>query len=240
MNVLIGCESSGTVREAFRALGHNAWSCDLLPADDGSPFHLQMDILEAISHSRVWFWHLAIFHPPCTYLTNAGVRWLHEHVQSRNGKKPTISGKARWAEMEKGAEFFKKLLESDIPRIAVENPIPHKYAVETIGRKYDQIVQPWMFGHPERKATCLWLKGLPKLVETNNVKAHMLTLPKKEQNRLHYLPPSEDRWKIRSKTFDGIAQAMAEQWGGVIQKPVAGDRNDWRRSTKYGPKGSNY
>lgn len=218
MNVLIGCESSGTVREAFRKLGHNAWSCDLLPADDDSIYHFQSDVLDIIllgppnsSHG----WDLAIFHPPCTYLTNAGVRWLHEHVVSRKGKKPTISGKARWAEMEKAAAFFKALLESDIPRIAVENPIPHKYAVERIGRKYDQIIQPWMFGHPERKATCFWLKGLPPLVETNNVKGWMLTLPKKEQQRLHYLPPSEDRWKMRSKTFDGIAQAMAEQWGNL-------------------------
>ena len=217
MNVLIGCESSGTVREAFRALGHNAWSCDLLPADDNSPYHLQMDVFRAIARVKYLTirWDLAIFHPPCTYLTNAGVRWLHEHVQSRKGKKPTISGKARWKAMEDGAYFFFRLLNSDIPRIAVENPIPHKYAVDIIGRKYDQIVQPWMFGHPERKATCLWLKGLPKLNPTNNVKAYMLTLPKKEQNRLHYLPPSEDRWKIRSKTFDGIAAAMAEQWGNL-------------------------
>jgi hypothetical protein len=182
MNVLVGCESSGTVREAFRALGHNAWSCDLLPADDNSFYHLQTDIFNAINLKWSIKWDLAIFHPPCTYLTNAGVRWLHEHVQSRNGKRPTISGKTRWAEMEKAAAFFKA---------------------------------PWMFGHSERKATCLWLKGLPKLNPTNNVKAHMLTLPKKEQNRLHYLPPSPDRWKIRSKTFEGIAQAFATQWGSL-------------------------
>lgn len=210
LKVLVGCEYSGTVRDAFIAQGHDAMSCDLLPSDAGDP-HYQGDIFDIIDDG----WDLAIFHPPCTFLTNAGVRWLHEHVASRNGKKPTISGKARWAEMEKGAEFFKRLLESDIPRIAVENPIPHKYAVQRIGRKYDQIVQPWMFGHTERKATCFWLKGLPKLVPTNDVKAAMLLLPKREQQRLHYLPPSPDRWKIRSKTFDGIAQAMAQQWGNV-------------------------
>jgi len=210
VNIIVGCESSGTVRRAFRALGHNAWSCDLLPADDNSPYHFQHDIFDVLHDLD---WDLGIFHPPCTYLTNAGVRWLHEHVQSRNGKKPVISGQLRWKYMREGAEFFKKLLEADIPCIAVENPIPHKYAIEIIGRKYDQIVQPWMFGHAERKATCLWLKGLPKLVETNNVKQQMLLLPKKEQNRLHYLPPSPDRWKLRSKTFEGIAQSMAEQWG---------------------------
>lgn len=210
LKVLVGCEYSGTVRDAFIAQGHDAMSCDLLPSDAGGP-HYQGDIFDIIDNG----WDLAIFHPPCTYLTNAGVRWLHEHVASRNGKKPTISGKARWVEMEKGAEFFKRLLESDIPRIAVENPIPHKYAVQRIGRKYDQIVQPWMFGHTERKATCFWLKGLPKLVPTNNVKAAMLLLPKREQQRLHFLPPSPDRWKLRSKTFHGIAEAMAQQWGQV-------------------------
>lgn len=217
MRVIVGCESSGTVREAFRKLGHDAWSCDLLPADDGSPFHYQTDIFGVLAMTKAGLtsgpWDLGIFHPPCTYLTNAGVRWLHEHVTSRNGKKPVISGQSRWLEMEKGAAFFFALLNSNIPKIAVENPIPHKYAVKIIGRKYDQIIQPWMFGHPERKATCLWLKGLPKLVETNNVKAYMLSLPKKEQNRLHYLPPSPNRWKLRSKTFQGIAEAFATQWG---------------------------
>lgn len=212
MNVLIGCESSGVVREEFRSRGHNAWSCDLLPADDNSPYHFQTDIFNAIPDQQ---WDLAIFHPPCTYLTNAGVRWLHEHVQSRKGKKPVISGPIRWTYMQQAALFFKQLLNADIPAIAVENPIPHKYAVEIIGRKYDQLVQPYMFGHPERKATCFWLKGLPKLKPTNDVKAYMLTLPKKEQQRLHYLPPSEDRWKLRSKTFQGIAAAMAEQWGSL-------------------------
>jgi hypothetical protein len=213
LNIIVGCESSGTVREAFRALGHNAWSCDLLQADDDSEYHIQADVLKVLDYEK---WDIGIFHPPCTYLTNAGVRWLHEHVQSRKGNnKPVISGAVRWDYMREGAEFFKKLLNSSIPKIAVENPIPHKYAVEIIGRKYDQIVQPWMFGHPERKATCLWLKGLPKLVPTNDVKAYMLTLPKKEQNRLHYLPPSPERWKLRSKTFQGVADAFATQWGNI-------------------------
>lgn len=210
MNVLVGCESSGVVREAFRALGHDAFSCDLLPADDNSKYHFQQDIFSVLNNRE---WDLAIFHPPCTYLTNAGVRWLHEHVQSRNGKKPVMSGQTRWDAMYIATKFFRDLLECNIPRIAVENPIPHRYAVTNIGRKYDQIIQPWMFGHTERKATCFWLKNLPKLVPTNNVKAQMLLLPKKEQQRLHYLPPSPDRWKLRSKTFEGIARAMAAQWG---------------------------
>lgn len=208
LRVLVGCEYSGRVRDAFLALGHEAMSCDLLPSDAGEP-HYQGDIFNVINDG----WDIGIFHPPCTYLTNAGVRWLHEHVQSRNGKKPVISGKIRWDYMREGAEFFKKLLESNIPKIAVENPIPHKYAVNIIGRKYDQLVQPWMFGHPETKATCLWLKNLPKLVPTNNVKEYMLTLPKREQQKLHYLPPSPDRWKLRSVTFKGLAEAMAQQWG---------------------------
>jgi hypothetical protein len=211
MKILIACEYSGTVRDAFIAQGHNAISCDLLPTEVEGP-HYQGDVFDIINDG----FDLLVAHPPCTYLTNAGVRWLHEHVQSRRGKKPVISGAVRWNELQKGADFFKKLLNCNIPKVAVENPIPHKYAIGLIGRKYDQLVQPWMFGHPERKATCLWLKGLPKLIPTNDVKTHMLTLPKKEQNRLHYLPPSTDRWKLRSKTFEGIARGMAAQWGGNV------------------------
>ena len=115
-----------------------------------------------------------------------------------------------------GAKFFKTLLEADVPHIAIENPIMHKYAVEIIGRRQDQLVQPYMFGHPERKATCFWLKNLPPLRETNNVKAEMEQLPKSEAQRIHYTPPSEDRWKIRSTTFQGIAGAMATQWGDFL------------------------
>jgi hypothetical protein len=144
-----------------------------------------------------------IAHPPCTYLTNAGVTWLHRDP-------------ARWALLDDGAAFFKTLLNANIPRIAVENPIMHKYAKERIGGvQQSQVVQPWMFGHMEQKATCLWLKGLPMLKPTNNVKDEMMKLPKNQRERLHYLPPSPDRWKERSKTFDGIAKAMAEQWGAM-------------------------
>jgi len=141
-----------------------------------------------------------IAHPPCTYLTNSGVTWLHKDI-------------TRWPKLFEGAEFFKKLLDSKIPKIAVENPIMHKYAKSIIRVNQTQIVQPWMFGHPESKATCLWLKGLEPLKETNNVKEEFLKRDKRDAQRLHYLPPSPDRWKLRSTTFQGIADAMASQWG---------------------------
>jgi len=197
MRVLVACEYSGRVREAFRKLGHDAWSCDILPADDGSEYHIQDDVLKHLDEG----WDLMIAHPPCTYLTNAGVTWLYRQ-------------EGRWEKMREGAEFFKKLLDASIPMIAVENPIMHKYAVEIIGRRQDQVIQPWMFGHMESKGTCLWLKGLPKLTPTNDVKTEMLKLPKNVQQRMHYLPPSPDRWKLRSTTYQGIADAMADQWGG--------------------------
>lgn len=196
MKILIACEYSGIVREAFRKLGHDAWSCDLLPSDDNSPYHIQGDVLDHLTDG----WDLMIAHPPCTYLTNAGVTWLHKQPE-------------RWEKMREGAEFFKTLLNAPIPLLAVENPIMHKYAVEIIGRRQDQVVQPWMFGHMERKATCLWLKGLPRLEPTSNVKEEMLKLPKNVQQRLHYLSPGPNRWKLRSTTFQGIADAMANQWG---------------------------
>jgi len=146
-------------------------------------------------------WDLMVAHPPCTYLTNSGVAWLH--------KDPT-----RWAKLDDGAEFFLSMLNAQIPRIAVENPIMHKYAKERIGGvRQSQVIQPWMFGHAEQKATCLWLKNLPLLSETNNVKHELDALSASERQRLHYLPPSADRWKLRSKTYQGIADAMAEQWG---------------------------
>lgn len=196
MRVLIACEYSGTVRDAFASLGHDAMSCDILPTDvEGK--HYQGNVLDVLDDG----WDLMIAHPPCTYLTNAGVTWLHRDPQ-------------RWGLLDEGAAFFKLLLNANIPRIAVENPIMHKYAKERIGGiRQSQVVQPWMFGHMEQKATCLWLKGLPILTPTNNVKDEMMKLPKNQRERLHYLPPSPTRWKERSKTFDGIAQAMAQQWG---------------------------
>ena len=196
MKVLIACEYSGTVRDAFIAKGHDALSCDILPTDQPGP-HYQGNVLDIINDG----WDLMIAHPPCTYLTNSGVCHLHKD-------------ETRWVKLDEGAKFFKQLLSANIPMICVENPIMHKYAKERIGNiKQSQIIQPWMFGHTEQKATCLWLKGLPLLKETNNVKEEMMLLPDNQRQKLHYLPPSEDRWKLRSKTYDGIAQAMAEQWG---------------------------
>ena len=196
MRVLIACEYSGVVREAFAAKGHYAMSCDLEPTDIPGN-HYQGSVLDIINDG----WDLMIAHPPCTYLTNSGVCHLHKD-------------QSRWEKLDEGAAFFKLLLDAHIPKIAVENPIMHKYAKERIGNiKQSQVSQPWMFGHMEQKATCLWLKGLPLLQETNNVKAEMLELPANLRQRLHYLPPSPTRWKERSKTFQGIADAMAEQWG---------------------------
>jgi hypothetical protein len=199
MRVLVACEYSGRVREAFRQQGHEAWSCDILPADDDSPFHYQGDVMSILYDG----WDAMIAHPPCTYLCNSGVSWLYKN-------------EGRWELMREGAEFFKTLYNAPIKHIAIENPIMHKYAKDIIGAKQTQIVQPWMFGHPESKATCLWLKSLPTLKETNNVKDQWKLLPKNQAQRLHHLPPSADRWKLRSETFQGIADAMAQQWGDII------------------------
>lgn len=192
MKVLVACEFSGTVRDAFIKRGHDAWSCDLLDTESLGP-HYQGDVLELLDEN----WDLMIAHPPCTYLANSGVCHLNNNPK-------------RQKEMRKAVKFFKTLLNAPIGKICIENPIPHKYG---IGKTYSQIIHPWMFGHPEKKATCLWLKGLPKLKETKNVYNEMLKLPKSKQQRLHYLSPSKDRWKLRSKTYQGIADAMAEQWG---------------------------
>jgi hypothetical protein len=197
MRVLIACEYSAVVREAFAKLGHDAWSCDILPSDFPGK-HIQDDVLNHLEDG----WDLMIAHPPCKFLSNSGVCHLH-------------TDKGRFKKMQKGALFFKKLLDAPIPMIVVENPIMHKYAVEIIGRKQDQVIQPFMFGHPESKATCLWLKNLPLLKPTKNVRDEMEKLPKSKSQRIHYTSPRKDRWKIRSKTFPGIAQAMAEQWGTV-------------------------
>lgn len=210
MRVLVACEFSGIVRDAFRARGHHAYSCDLLPTEKPGP-HFRVDVLSILNGG----WDLMIAHPVCTYLANSGVCWLYKNGQ--------INGE-RYANMILACEFFNHLLgESlfskaiNIPRIAVENPIQHKHARERI-RKQDQVIQPWMFGHAEQKATCLWLKGLPPLQPTNNVRESMLSLPDNKRQRLHYLPPSASRQKERSKTFQGIADAMAEQWGATTAK----------------------
>lgn len=183
MRVLVACEFSGRVREALRKLGHDAWSCDILPADDNSPYHIQDDVLEHLNDG----WDLMIAHPPCTHLAVSGARWF----------------KDKQKEQQEALEFVRLLLEAPIPKIALENPIS---IISSKIRKPDQIIQPWQFGHGETKATCLWLKNLPKLEPTNIVTGR--------ENKVHRMPPGKDRWKLRSITFQGIANAMAEQWGG--------------------------
>jgi site-specific DNA-cytosine methylase len=199
MRVLVACEFSGVVRDAFRARGHDAWSCDLLPAEDGSPFHIQGDVLPVLDQG----WDLLIAHPPCTHLAVSGARWFRSKQQ----------------EQAAALEFVRLLLDAPVPMIALENPIS---IISSRIRKPDQIIQPWMFGHGETKATCLWLQGLPKLVPTKIVEGR--------ESRVHRMPPGPNRWKERSRTYRGIALAMAEQWGvtsavrGALEKPVAADR----------------
>lgn len=199
MRVLVACEYSGVVREAFRALGHDAWSCDLLPAEDGSAFHYQQDVVPLLSAG----WDLMIAHPPCTYLCISGIHWNKR-----------IPGRA--ALTEESLAFVKTLLDAPIPKIALENPVG---VISTRIRKPDQIIQPWQHGHSESKQTALWLKGLPKLVPTNvltptrfqaNGKPRWDNQTPTGQNKLG---PSPTRWKDRARTYEGIAAAMAEQWG---------------------------
>jgi hypothetical protein len=204
MKILVACEYSGRVREAFRAKGHDVTSCDLEPADDNSPHHVQGSVIPLLKER----WDMIIAHPPCTYLTNAGVG--HLYVGGKGSRQPNL---LRWKLLEEGAAFFRLFLEADCDKIAIENPIMHCYGKDLIGRSQDQVIQPWMFGHMEQKATCLWLKGLEPLKPTNNVKAEMMLLPKAQRQRLHYLSPGPLRWKLRSATFPGIADAMSEQWG---------------------------
>ena len=196
MKILIACEFSGTVREAFRKLGHDAWSCDLLPSDIPSPFHLQCDVLTILDQG----WDIMIAHPPCTHLAVSGASWFKNKVK----------------EQFEALEFVKKLMEAPISKICIENPVS---VISSKIRKPDQIIQPYQFGHAERKTTCLWLKNLPKLNPTSDLKAETQAKPKNKQNPLHYLPPSKDRWKTRSVTYQGIAEAMALQWGVQVLTP---------------------
>lgn len=206
--VLIGCETSGVVRRAFAARGHDVWSCDLLPAEDGSNRHIVGDIRDLLNDG----WDLlAVMHPPCTRLCNSGVRWLHAPPPGRTRE-------AMWAELDEAAALFAACLHAPIPRKACENPVMHPHARERIpGLPKPQIVQPWHFGDPAFKATGLYLDGLPPLVATNR-----LTPPKpgtaehKAWSWVHRATPGLDRWKIRSRTFDGIAAAMADQWGALL------------------------
>jgi hypothetical protein len=189
MRILIGCEFSGTVRDAFKKRGHDAWSCDILPTDSPGN-HIQGDVLEILDDG----WDLAIFHPPCTHLCVSGARWFKDKRTEQAG----------------AINFFMALVNAPIPHIAIENPIG---IMSTIYRKPDQIIQPWQFGHDASKKTCLWLKGLPLLLPTKVItKTLYANQTPSGQNRI---PPSPDRWRIRSKTYKGIADGMAAQWGRI-------------------------
>ena len=214
MRVLIACEFSGTVREAFRKMGHDAWSCDLRPAADNSPFHIQGDCLPVL-HDR---WDLLIAHPPCTHLALAGNRWLKDHWVKRK-KKPDRwhDGSAKRAARDESVKFFRALLDAPIPLRCIENPMSQ--ASSLVAPK-DQTIHPWQFGHPEQKTTWLWLRGLPELVPTKNVHAEMMKLPKNQRERIWSMPPGPEREMRRSITFQGIADAMAQQWGDPMADPA--------------------
>jgi site-specific DNA-cytosine methylase len=191
---------SGRVREAFRARGHDAWSCDLLPAEVWSPFHYQGELRHCLADMISWGgWDLVIAHPPCTYLTNSGERWMKDNPERQEKRRLAV-------------EFVQWIMDLPYPRIAVENPVGH---LSSAIRKPDQIIQPYHFGHLERKTTCLWLKNLPPLKRTDDKTAEAMALPPAERDRVHWMPPSKDRWKERSRTYTGIAEAMAEQWGAL-------------------------
>jgi site-specific DNA-cytosine methylase len=191
MNVLVACEFSGIVRDAFTARGHFAMSADLLPSETPGP-HWQGDVMALLDTNFPW--DLMIAHPPCTHLAVSGARWFKEKQH----------------EQAEALEFVAQLLGAGIPRIALENPIS---VISSKIRKPDQIIQPWQFGHGETKATCLWLKNLPKLKPTNIVAGR--------EPRVHHASPGPDRWKERSRTLQGIADAMADQWGGLALEEAA-------------------
>lgn len=199
LRVLIACEFSGIVRRAFAALGHDAWSCDLLPSEDRSNKHIVGDARDILDDG----WDLLmVAHPPCTRLCNSGVRWLHKPPPGK-----TLT--AIWEDLREAADLFSAFWNAPIERVAVENPVMHKHARGLI-RNFEpaaQTVQPWQFGHGETKAICLWLRGLPKLTPTHVVEGRT--------PRVHLMSPGPDRWKERSRFFPGVARAMALQWGGV-------------------------
>ena len=208
MKILIGCETSGTVRNAFIERGHDAWSCDILPADDQTNRHIQDDIRNVLEMEA---WDLLmVAHPRCTRLCNSGVRWLHKAP-------PGKTVQEMWEELDEGAALFSDLWNADIPRIAIENPIMHKHAKARIENfePFAQSVQPYEFADSVEaednvsKRTCLWLKNLPLLQKTSNLTRETA------RHDIHLASPGPDRWKFRSKFHKGLAQAMAEQWGAV-------------------------
>lgn len=198
MKILVACEESQAVTIELRKLGHKAYSCDTEPCSGGHPeWHLQQDVIPLLKEE----WDMIIAFPPCTHLAASGAAWFKE--KQADGRQ------------QEGIDFFLKFTALNCSLVAIENPIG---IMSTYYRKPDQIIQPWMFGHTEQKKTCLWLKGLLPLTQTNNVYKEMMLLPQNKRERLHYLPPGPERAKQRSKTFSGIAKAMAAQWAGEITK----------------------
>lgn len=223
MRVLIACEHTGTVRRAFAAAGHDAWSCDVLPADDGSLQHLVGDVLFWLRAG----WDLLIAHPPCTRLANSGVRWLHNPPRQLPASHYTLTERVEyqlldrpgriafmWRSLERDAAFFAALWNAPVPHVCIENPIMSGHAKSRIAgyRPPAQSLQPWQFGHGECKRVCLWLRGLPPLVPTRLVTGRA--------QRVHRMSPGPNRWKERSRFFDGIAAAMAAQWSGAKESPA--------------------
>lgn len=198
MKILVACEFTAVVREAFRDIGHDAWSCDILPSEVPSPYHIQGYLEDVIGSGDEWDGIIAF--PPCTFLAGSGAKWFK--VPERIEKQQYALG------------FVNMIWNRKCPRISIENPIGILSRKENMG-KPSQYIQPYQFGHMEQKKTCLWLKGFPPLVETNNVYDEMMKLPKKERERTHYMSPSKRRGLERSRTYIGIAKAMAEQWGNL-------------------------
>lgn len=198
--VLVACEFSGVVRRAFRAADCDAWSCDLLPSEDNSEFHYVVDAEAALNWDA---WDLVIAHPPCTYLANSGVRWLYKDG-SRN--------ETRWKLMLEACAFFARLYHAKVPHVALENPVMHKHAKGELTRlgvpSFSCSYQPWQHGHGEVKRSCLWFRGLPDLKPSNIVDGRT--------PRVHFASPGPNRWKERSRTLEGVARAMADQWAPIL------------------------
>lgn len=213
MRILIGCETSGVMRRAFAAHGHDVWSCDVLPAEDGSSRHIRGDVRDYLADG----WDLLVAHPPCTRLCNSGVRWLHVPPPGR-----TLAD--IWAELDDGVALFAACWRAPVPRVAIENPIMHRHAKARLPADLPrpQIVQPWWFGDRAFKATGFYLRGLPPLVPTDRLTPPAPgTAEHKAWSVVHRAPPAADRWRIRSRTFAGVAVACAAQWGSHAMQEAA-------------------
>lgn len=212
MKVLIGCECSGRSREAFKRHGHDAWSCDLQESEDNSPYHI-VDDVRAVARRPGW--DLFIYHSPCTYTANSGAKWLYIDGRQENGR-----DESRWEGMRQGVAMFLDLWSVDIPRVCAEWPIIHEHAQALLGIEPDQYIQPWQFGDPEQKATALRLRNLPRLVPTHRKQPDLFALPAPDdiQQSVWREAPGPERQRNRSRTFPGIANAFATQWGRLTQK----------------------